>query len=78
MSEKKETGASQLTLRSIKNARELLNKPPEPFIEVYPLQYKNDSELGPLCEARVKAGLGIWAQEQVEEIQWFSTKQEQE
>lgn len=32
------------------------------FVEIYPLAWKEIPELKELCDARVKNGLGVWAE----------------
>ena len=40
----------------------LFDKEPDKYIEIYPLHWKNNKELNDICEARIKSGLGSWAQ----------------
>ena len=49
-----------LTLDRIRQAKQQLERPQRPFKEIYPLAYKNNKKLNELCEARIRAGWGMW------------------
>lgn len=49
-----------LTLKHLKQAMRETDRPGERFVEIYPLAYKNNKKLNEFCEARIRAGLGMW------------------
>jgi len=53
-----------LTIDDLKKGRDLLlDQQPTPFKEIYPLAWGKDAELKKICEARIKSGIGMWAEE---------------